>query len=113
MMGSLWNCTEGANFIYLTFYYRFVSKDWYWPVLFGTCLNLLVLFIHPFVPESPKYLYDQKRYGECNHILKQMTSLNQVRTPTPRIDNLLKVSHSVNKSEIGSDFSKVGKDDQT
>ena len=78
MMGTLWNCSEGSIYIYLIIYYKFISKTWVWTVVFGTALNVLILVIHPFVPESPKYLLDKNRYGECYQVLKKMASFNRV-----------------------------------
>ena len=46
-----------------------------------------------FLPESPKYLYDQKRYKECSEVLKLMSKINRgAQAETKKIDSLQEMS---------------------
>ena len=85
-VSTFWNVSEGAIYIYLTIYYRFISKDWYPTLLFALVQNYLVLLILLCMPESPMFLYSQKRYSECARVLKLMARIN--RATTSKIDEL-------------------------
>ena len=37
-MGTVWNMSEGMVYIYLTIYYRYISKNWVWTLVFGASL---------------------------------------------------------------------------
>lgn len=78
MMGTIWQCSEGLVYIYISLYYKYVSKDWYNITALATALNGLgVLLAITFLPESPKWLFDQKRYGECQQVLSYMAWQNR------------------------------------
>jgi len=63
LMGTCWNMSEGFIFIVLTFYWRFISKEWRWSVMIGMCECVIGYVILIFIiPESPKWLYDKGRY---------------------------------------------------
>ena len=42
--------------------------------LFQCSISIVALVI--WLPESPKWLYGQKRYKECHQVLKQMAKTN-------------------------------------
>ena len=70
-MGTMWNMQEGAIIIWLTLYYWFVSKNWKWPVLFGGIGMIIgATVIHFYLPESPKWLYEKKRFREVQKTFK-------------------------------------------
>jgi len=78
-LGTGWNISEGFVYIVLTIYFRYISKNWFWTIAFGTFLQAFTLFnLYLFVPESPKWLYDQKRYLECQKTLRYMARRNGV-----------------------------------
>ena len=76
MLGTLWSMSECMIYIYLTIYYKYVSKDWFWTVAFGLCLNVLGLVFLVFLPESPRYLFYKKRFKECEEVLRIMAKYN-------------------------------------
>ena len=70
MMGTWWNIAEAFVYILLTIYFAYISKNWFWTIAFGTFLSAVTLVtIFLFVPESPKWLFDKKRYVECQDVL--------------------------------------------
>ena len=61
---------QAIPMVIVPLYFKFIKDDWrkiYW-----ACTGLIFLAILPvflWLPESPKYLYDKKRYGECRAAL--------------------------------------------
>ena len=52
---------EGMVYIYLTIYYRYISKNWIPTLIFAISLqSLTILLIVLWVPESPRWLYNTK-----------------------------------------------------
>jgi hypothetical protein len=76
MMVTVWNCWEGSVFIYLTIYYYYISKNWVWTQWVGAGFNVVACILLLWLPESPKYLYSEKRYKECIDVLQQMKKVN-------------------------------------
>jgi len=77
MIGSCWNVAEGLTYIWLTIYYRYISKNWVWPEVFS--LGMIVVswtLILVWMPESPKWLYKKGKFQECNVILRRMAAFN-------------------------------------
>jgi MFS family permease len=70
LMGSFWNVSEGSVYIWITLYYRYLSKEWKWTVVFAAVEAFLsVVVVILILPESPKWLYKEKRYEECQKAL--------------------------------------------
>lgn len=68
--------SESFIYIYLTIYFKYVSKEWFWTVAFGAFVNFLGLVFLIFLPESPRYLFYKKRYAECEEVLRIMAKHN-------------------------------------
>lgn len=71
--------TESAIPIWLTIYYWYISINWVPFHLIGPVLNITALIGLPFIPESPKFLYEKKRYMECYKSLRKMADINGVK----------------------------------
>lgn len=64
MMGTVWDVSESVVYIILTVYFRYINKNWHYIIAFATILNFIAItLIVCFIPESPKWLYDQKKYS--------------------------------------------------
>jgi hypothetical protein len=61
-MGTIWNVCEGTIFIYSTIYYYYISKDYYYTQAYGAFTNFVACICLLLIPESPKFLYSEKRY---------------------------------------------------
>jgi len=93
--GTVWCIIDVFNIVLLTIYYRFVSKDWRGSVIFALCQWLIGYSILFFIlPESPKWLYDNKRYKECYKALIYMSKFNQGKEPTPEISRLIFINEN-------------------
>ena len=58
-LGTGWNMSEGMVYIYLTIYFRWISKDWWYTIAFGLVLQTItIVFLIVYSRESPKWLYD-------------------------------------------------------
>lgn len=87
-ISSIWNVSEGLVYIWLTIYYKYISKDWYWTAIVPTVVNTLVLVALVFLPESPKWLYDQQRYKDCAKVFEKMSKMNNKKGKLPNIVSL-------------------------
>ena len=78
-MGTSWNMQEGSEFIWLTLFYWFVNKNTFYPLYLSLALQVvLIVIIYCFLPESPKWLYEMKKYRECYEVLKKLGKFNGV-----------------------------------
>lgn len=50
-------------------YWNWISKDFFWLILFACILNALSLFGLYFVPETPEFLYCFYRFEECREVI--------------------------------------------
>jgi MFS family permease len=83
MISAVWNMTDASSGIFLTLYFRYVSKNWVWPQLFGIIVTILSgMGILLWVPESPKWLYREGRYDECCDGLEQAAKFNNKTLPS-------------------------------
>ena len=76
-MSTLWNMHDSITVVFTILFYRYWSSDWhytlYWASFVQTVTITNILF---FIPESPKWLYDQKKWGELNKAMKYMAKVN-------------------------------------
>ena len=72
-----WLAGEGCVQILHVLYYKYISKNWHWLIVYSACQSLIVLIVHlTFMPESPKWLYDRRRFRECIHVFDKMARFN-------------------------------------
>ena len=62
--------------IFSVIYFYSISKDWVWFEVFGVGLNAVVVVLILFLPESPKFLYAQKRWSELRESLNLIARVN-------------------------------------
>ena len=63
--GSTYNTFEGTILLLGTFYFWFVSKDWFYFTLIGFGLSTWNVIAIRFVPESPRLLIELQRLDEA------------------------------------------------
>lgn len=64
---------DGFVVLVIVVYFVYVSRNWYYIILYAATTNFIFLLIGIwFLPESPKWLYDKKRYSECIKVIMMM-----------------------------------------
>lgn len=77
--GTAWNMCEGTVIIYLTLYFVYINRVWRYIFIYAILSGLTAFIISLFfLTESPKWLYEKKKYKECYFVLKYMASVNRV-----------------------------------
>jgi len=60
---------DGSTMIFLSLYFRFISKNWLGFQIFALCFTSLAFLVTLLAPESPKYLFSYKKYKEARKAL--------------------------------------------
>ena len=68
---------EASNLIWLTLYFRFVTKNWLPFQIFGATMTFVCCIASLFIPESSDYLYSKGRYEEARDILNKIGRINR------------------------------------
>ena len=111
IMGSFWNISEGMVYIYATVYYRWVSKDWWWTIAFALVLQTVTLFLlYRYSTESPKWLYNKKKFAECQYTMRYMADWNGVELNPNSCLNvpMFNKQEKISESTIKTDESQWG-----
>ena len=59
-IGTIWIVMDALVYIFLTIYFRYISKNWIWSVFVGLILNLVcTLLTIILIPESSMWLYEK------------------------------------------------------
>jgi uncharacterized protein involved in exopolysaccharide biosynthesis len=61
---------DGSTMIFLSLYFRFISKNWLWFQIFALSFATLAFLVTFIAPESPKYLFSYKKYKEARESLE-------------------------------------------
>ena len=61
-VGTILLFADGSTLIFLSIYFRYISKDWLWFQIYGISISTLSFICCCFAPESPKYYYSMKKY---------------------------------------------------
>lgn len=77
-VGTALMCGDSAATLYLTFYYRFISKKSYAIFWVGLFLNILTFITTLFVPESVKWLISVKQYRRAKEGLYRIAKFNGI-----------------------------------
>lgn len=86
--GTMVHFFEGMVIISISTIYMTMTKNWQVPMLIGVGTGFLFMIINLLVlPESPKWLYSQKKYAECSDALAKLAKLNKI-DHTPLIRSL-------------------------
>jgi hypothetical protein len=76
VVGTIEFIFEGLLFIFITFYFGWISKEWRYmqipTVTFGL-IGALFLYLQP---ESPRFLVSTKRYNEARKALNKIGKVN-------------------------------------
>ena len=76
-MCTLWDIHDGTIMIWVTLVYIYLSKSWKWTMYWAASVQLIsIILVSFFLPESPKWLYSQKRYEELYSVMVYMANKN-------------------------------------
>ena len=91
-IAASWLAVESLIPAIIAIYFRYISIDWIWIQVFGLGITFFALIaVTCWVPESPKWLYKQGKYQDCNIILKRMAKFNGIKE-TEEINKLLMIN---------------------
>lgn len=77
--GTGWITMDGATYIILTIMYRYFTNNWIYSFIIATVLLIIgIIGCHLYIPESPKWLYDQGKYKECFEAFEFMAKQNGI-----------------------------------
>ena len=76
-MSTIWNIHDCITVVFTILFYRYWSSDWHYTLYWCSFVQTITLInIVFFIPESPKWLYDQKKWGELSKVITYMASIN-------------------------------------
>lgn len=77
-VGTVLLIADGSTMIFLTIYFRYISKNWLYFQIFCISLSSVAFLIALVCPESPKYLFSYKKYKESRVSLNTIAKYNKV-----------------------------------
>ena len=63
--------------------------DWYPLAIFSICVNIIFVFFHPFLVESPRWLLTKGRVSEAAEIINNIRKFNK-QEPVRELEEKLK-----------------------
>ena len=85
-MSTLWNIHDCVTVVFTILFYRYWNKDWHYTLYWCSFIQIVSIFnIITFIPESPKWLYDKKKYGELYEVMTYMAKRNGVKMKSAEI----------------------------
>jgi hypothetical protein len=60
-------------------YFEVISKNWYWYQIFWFPFAVVATIALFFIPESPKFLYEKRRFDECRKVFNYIARFNRVK----------------------------------
>ena len=76
-LSTIWNIHDSLTTVWTILFYRYVNKNWHYTLYWCVILQSITIFnIIFFIPESPKWLYDQKKWGELHKVMTYMAMRN-------------------------------------
>eukprot|EP00356_Strombidium_inclinatum_P013111 CAMPEP_0170502888 /NCGR_PEP_ID=MMETSP0208-20121228/42909_1 /TAXON_ID=197538 /ORGANISM="Strombidium inclinatum, Strain S3" /LENGTH=123 /DNA_ID=CAMNT_0010782223 /DNA_START=33 /DNA_END=400 /DNA_ORIENTATION=+ len=81
MIGGFWNVTEGMIYVMFTVYYMTGHKNWIEVQYFGVFVGLIASLGILLLPESPKWLFEKKRFKEFSLVINKMAKFNGLELP--------------------------------
>ncbi len=70
-------------------YFRYISKNWIYFQIYAITMNVISTLCVLLIPESPKYLYSNKKFEKAKEMLKYIAKFNRVKVINFRFDTEL------------------------
>ncbi|GAA55089.1 solute carrier family 22 member 1 [Clonorchis sinensis] len=92
----------GLAFIYrsLMALWAYWIPDWRWLNVAVTAPNMLSVLYLCLLPESPRWLFSQKRYSEGIAVLKSGYRINHLNKPKPHLGRFTQLANEAKKLEL-------------
>lgn len=58
-------------------YFKFISNNWIYIGYYAIAYNILLCILVPFLPESPRFLYDKGEFLEARKVIHRMAQMNK------------------------------------
>lgn len=68
---------DGLTYQFVVIYFWFISKHWFWLILFAYCMQITGAILSWFLPESPVYLLELERRQETVEVFKSIAKFNR------------------------------------
>lgn len=98
-MSTVWNIHDSLTIVWTILFYRFVSSNWHNTLYWCSFVQAIsIIFIMCFIPESPKWLYDQKEWTKLKKVMTYMAKKNGKTMKSAGIieaQGLLRESHLI------------------
>jgi len=77
VVGTLWNVFDGLSYLFMTIYFGWINKHYFWYCMIGFwfatfCLSVGLIFI----PESPLWLLKVGRFEQAKLVIKKIVKFN-------------------------------------
>lgn len=106
IVGSYSNIFDSATLIWIALYFQVISKNWVWYQIFGLALIAASTIGCVMLPESPKFLYEKKRYDEARKVFEKIAKFNRKQFnaefmfDTEQQEQQAKIGNTHSKSKI-------------
>ena len=71
--------------------------DWYPLAMFSICVNIIFVFFHPFLVESPRWLLTKGRVSEAAEIINNIRKFNKQEPVTELEEKLRPIAEQENQ----------------
>ena len=65
--------------VWMALYFWLITKEWIYYQMVGLSLNVLTVICLLFIPESPKFLYEKKRFDEVRQVFQKIANINGLK----------------------------------
>lgn len=77
LVGSCMQAWDSSLPIWASLYFLFIDKNWIWYEIFILGINFANLLVFSFLKESPKFLYEKKRYDDARKVFRFIAKINK------------------------------------
>jgi hypothetical protein len=79
-MGSIWNVVDGLTGLFITIYFGYIDKHYFWISMVGFWFSFIcVIGVISFVTESPVWLLRTGDYEKAKQIILRIVRFNGIQ----------------------------------
>ena len=80
LVGTLLHAINSLTLVFSSLYFWFITKNYFWFLLYSTIANFICTIAILFIPESPEYLYASKDYDGARDSFNKILKFNSENT---------------------------------